>query len=118
VAGVVPGGCAEEHGGNERRPGSTGSCIDSLPQSWAWLSDAADIVRAGKALESAWKHLVREDEGLVLLFEPPFDTTIPSPRYIQGYPPGVRENGGQYTHAAVWLAMAMARSGVAPVRRP
>jgi len=85
--------------------------IDSLPQSWAWLSDAADRDRAGKALESAWNHLVREDEGLVLLFEPPFDKTTSSPGYIKGYPPGVRENGGQYTHAAVWLAMAMARSG-------
>ena len=85
--------------------------IDSLPQSWAWLSGAADRGRACKALESAWKHLVREDEGLVLLFEPPFDKTMPSPGYIKGYPPGVRENGGQYTHAAIWLAMAMARSG-------
>jgi cyclic beta-1,2-glucan synthetase len=85
--------------------------IDSLPQSWAWLSNAAERDRAGKALESAWKHLVREDEGLVLLFEPPFDRSMPSPGYIKGYPPGVRENGGQYTHAAVWLAMAMARSG-------
>jgi cyclic beta-1,2-glucan synthetase len=85
--------------------------IDSLPQSWAWLSDAADRNRACKALESAWKHLVRQEEGLVLLFEPPFDKTTPSPGYIKGYPPGVRENGGQYTHAAVWLAMAMARSG-------
>ena len=85
--------------------------IDSLPQSWAWLCGAADRNRAHQALESAWKHLVREDEGLVLLFEPPFDKSIPSPGYIKGYPPGVRENGGQYTHAAVWLAMAMARSG-------
>jgi cyclic beta-1,2-glucan glucanotransferase len=85
--------------------------IDSLPQSWAWLSDAADKDRAGKALDSAWKHLVHEDEGLVLLLEPPFEKTMPSPGYIKGYPPGVRENGGQYTHAAVWLAMAMARSG-------
>ena len=85
--------------------------IDSLPQSWAWLTGAADRDRACRALESAWKHLVRKDEGLVLLFEPPFDTSVPSPGYIKGYPPGVRENGGQYTHAAVWLAMAMARSG-------
>jgi cyclic beta-1,2-glucan synthetase len=85
--------------------------IDSLPQSWAWLSGAADPKRAEKALESAWNHLVREDEGLVLLFEPPFNTSKPSPGYIEGYPPGVRENGGQYTHAALWLAMAMARSG-------
>jgi len=85
--------------------------IDSLPQSWAWLSGAADVDRASKALESAWTHLVREDEGLVLLLEPPFDTSEPSPGYIKGYPPGVRENGGQYTHAALWLAMAMARRG-------
>ena len=85
--------------------------IDSLPQSWAWLSGAADSARANQALDSAWKHLVREDEGLVLLFEPPFDKMIPSPGYIKGYPSGVRENGGQYTHAAVWLAMAMARRG-------
>jgi cyclic beta-1,2-glucan synthetase len=85
--------------------------IDSLPQSWAWLSGAADPDRADRALESAWKHLVREDEDLVLLFEPPFDKSEPSPGYIQGYPPGVRENGGQYTHAALWFAMAMARRG-------
>jgi len=85
--------------------------IDSLPQSWAWLSGAADPERAEKGLESAWRHLVREDEGLVLLFEPPFDKTEPSPGYIKGYPPGVRENGGQYTHAALWMAMAMARKG-------
>jgi cyclic beta-1,2-glucan synthetase len=85
--------------------------IDSLPQSWAWLSGAADPVRAHQALESAWKHLVHKDEGLVLLFEPPFNTSEPSPGYIKGYPPGVRENGGQYTHAALWMAMAMARKG-------
>jgi cyclic beta-1,2-glucan synthetase len=85
--------------------------IDSLPQSWAWLSGAADPVRADQALESAWRHLVREDEGLVLLFKPPFDISEPSPGYIKGYPPGVRENGGQYTHAALWMAMAMARKG-------
>ncbi len=85
--------------------------IDSLPQSWAWLSGAADPDRADKALESAWTHLVREDEGLTLLLTPPFDKSEPSPGYIKGYPPGVRENGGQYTHAALWLAMAMARRG-------
>jgi cyclic beta-1,2-glucan synthetase len=85
--------------------------IDSLPQSWAWLSGAADTERADQALESAWQHLVHQDEGLVLLFEPPFDKSEPSPGYIKGYPPGVRENGGQYTHAAIWMAMAMARKG-------
>ncbi len=85
--------------------------IDSLPQSWAWLGGAADPDRAARALDSAWDHLVREDEGLVLLFHPPFDQSEPSPGYIKGYPPGVRENGGQYTHAAIWMAMAMARRG-------
>jgi len=85
--------------------------IDSLPQSWAWLSGAADPQRAEQGLESAWRHLVHQDEGLVQLFEPPFDKTQPSPGYIKGYPPGVRENGGQYTHAAIWMAMAMVRKG-------
>ncbi|MHB1016224.1 MAG: GH36-type glycosyl hydrolase domain-containing protein, partial [Desulfurivibrionaceae bacterium] len=90
---------------------NTEARIDSLPQSWAWLSGSADPARANQGLESAWHHLVRHDEGLVLLFTPPFDTSEPSPGYIKGYPPGVRENGGQYTHAALWLAMAMARKG-------
>ena len=85
--------------------------IDSLPQSWAWLCGAGDRERARVALESAWKNLVLEERKLVLLLEPPFDKAVPSPGYIQGYPPGVRENGGQYTHAALWLAMAFARSG-------
>ena len=85
--------------------------IDSISQSWAVLSGAADPVRAGWALDAAWQNLVREDEGLVLLFAPPFDQSEPSPGYIQGYPPGVRENGGQYTHAALWFAMALARRG-------
>jgi cyclic beta-1,2-glucan synthetase len=90
---------------------NTEARIDSLPQSWAVLSGAADPERADQALESAWHHLVREDEGLVLLFTPPFDTATPSPGYIKGYPPGVRENGGQYTHAALWMSMALARKG-------
>jgi cyclic beta-1,2-glucan synthetase len=85
--------------------------IDSLPQSWAWLSGAADAKRAQTAMESVFRHLVREEEGLVLLFEPPIDRMEPSPGYIKGYPPGVRENGGQYTHAALWYAMALARQG-------
>jgi cyclic beta-1,2-glucan synthetase len=75
------------------------------------LSGAADPQRANQALDSAWHHLVRQDEGVALLFEPPFDLSEPSPGYIKGYPPGVRENGGQYTHAALWLAMALARRG-------
>jgi cyclic beta-1,2-glucan synthetase len=90
---------------------NTEARIDSLPQSWAWLCGAADLERADRALHSAWEHLVREEDGLVLLFEPPFERAEPSPGYIKGYPPGVRENGGQYTHAAIWMAMALARKG-------
>ncbi len=85
--------------------------IDSLPQSWAWISGMAEKERASRALEAARRHLVRPEDGLVLLFTPPFDQTEPSPGYIRAYPPGVRENGGQYTHAAVWLAIASARAG-------
>jgi cyclic beta-1,2-glucan synthetase len=85
--------------------------IDSIPQSWASLSGGGDGARAQKALDSAWSYLVLEEERLALLFEPPFDTSRPSPGYIQGYPPGVRENGGQYTHAALWLAMGLAQRG-------
>ncbi len=85
--------------------------IDSLPQSWASLSGGAGGDRMQKAMESAWSQLVREEEGLALLFTPSFDKAVPSPGYIQAYPPGVRENGGQYTHAALWLCMALARRG-------
>ncbi len=85
--------------------------IDSLPQSWAWLSGAADPQRAELALESAWQRLVLQKEQIVILFDPPFDRSPVSPGYISGYPPGVRENGGQYTHGALWFAMAMARKG-------
>lgn len=85
--------------------------IDSLSQSWSLLSGSGDPERAQKALDSAWKLLVREEENLVLLLDPPFNASNPSPGYIQGYPPGVRENGGQYNHAALWLAIAMARLG-------
>jgi cyclic beta-1,2-glucan synthetase len=90
---------------------NTEARIDSLPQSWARLSGAAQDKRAAQALDSVWEHLVRETEGLVLLFDPPFENSQPSPGYIQSYPPGVRENGGQYTHAAIWYAMALARQG-------
>jgi cyclic beta-1,2-glucan synthetase len=85
--------------------------IDSLPQSWAVISGAADPARSEQAIAAAWEHLVREDERLVLLFTPPFDTAPVYPGYIKGYPPGVRENGGQYTHGALWLALALARQG-------
>jgi len=85
--------------------------IDSLPQSWALICGAADPDRSKTALESVWEQLVREKDRLVLLFTPPFDRSVQNPGYIAGYPPGVRENGGQYTHAAVWLAIAYARMG-------
>ena len=85
--------------------------IDSIAQSWSVLSGAAPPERAVRAMESVHEHLVRARERLVLLLTPPFDTSTPSPGYIQGYVPGVRENGGQYTHAAVWAAMAYAALG-------
>jgi len=85
--------------------------IDSLPQSWAVLSGAADPARARTALEAADRNLVHEAERLVLLFTPPFEHSTPHPGYIMGYPPGIRENGGQYTHGSLWLAAAWARLG-------
>ena len=85
--------------------------IDSIPQSWSILSEAADPERARQAVDSAMQHLVRESDALVQLFDPPFDKTEIDPGYIKGYVPGVRENGGQYTHAAVWLVIALAQMG-------
>jgi cyclic beta-1,2-glucan synthetase len=83
--------------------------IDSLPQSWAVISEAADPNRARQAMESAERMLVREKDRLVLLFTPPFENSEPNPGYIMGYPPGIRENGGQYTHGSLWMALAWAR---------
>lgn len=85
--------------------------IDSIAQSWAVISRGADPERARQAIESAWDNLVREDDGMVLLLTPPFDKIDADPGYIKGYPPGIRENGGQYSHAAMWLAKALAMSG-------
>lgn len=85
--------------------------IDSLPQSWAVLSGAGDAGRAHEAMESVIQRLVRHEEGLVRLFSPPFDKSALNPGYIKGYSPGVRENGGQYTHGAIWVAMALAQMG-------
>ena len=85
--------------------------IDSLPQSWAVISGAADAGRASRAVASAERLLVDEQNKIVRLFTPPFDHSQPHPGYIMGYPPGVRENGGQYTHGSLWLAMAQARAG-------
>jgi cellobiose phosphorylase len=85
--------------------------IDSIAQSWSILSGAADPVRARAAMNAVDARLVRREEALVRLLDPPFDTSALDPGYIKGYVPGVRENGGQYTHAAVWAAMAFAHLG-------
>ncbi len=85
--------------------------IDSLPQSWAVISGAADPGRARQAMQAVDRRLVRRDAKLIQLFDPPFDHTPLNPGYIKGYLPGVRENGGQYTHAAIWAATAFAQLG-------
>lgn len=85
--------------------------IDSIAQSWAVLSGAGDPQRARLALEEATGQLVDEEAGIVRLLRPPFDRGSIDPGYLRAYPPGVRENGGQYTHAAVWLAWAWALAG-------
>ncbi len=85
--------------------------IDSLTQSWALLSGGADPDRARTAMGSVLTHLVDSDHRLVLLLAPPFQRADPYPGYIRNYPAGVRENGGQYTHAGIWVAWALAESG-------
>lgn len=85
--------------------------IDSIAQSWAVLSGAADPMRAKQAMTSLHQYLVSPTNALVKLLDPPFDKFMPNPGYIKGYVPGIRENGGQYTHAAVWAAMAFAKLG-------
>jgi cyclic beta-1,2-glucan synthetase len=85
--------------------------IDAIAQSWAVISGAGTPERARQAMASTDRHLVREKDGIILLLTPPFDKMTPSPGYIQGYVPGVRENGGQYTHAALWTILAHARLG-------
>jgi cyclic beta-1,2-glucan synthetase len=85
--------------------------IDSIAQSWAVLSGAAQARLADRAMDSVRTHLVRRSAQVVLLLSPPFDRSAQAPGYIKGYPPGVRENGGQYTHAAAWIVMALARLG-------
>jgi cyclic beta-1,2-glucan synthetase len=85
--------------------------IDAIAQSWSVISGAGDPERARRAMASVDERLVRAADGLVLLLTPPFDTMEPSPGYIRGYLPGVRENGGQYTHAALWNVLAFAQLG-------
>jgi len=85
--------------------------IDSIAQSWSVLSGAGDAGRSRRAMDAVDARLVSREHGLVRLLDPPFDTSALNPGYIKGYAPGVRENGGQYTHAAVWAAMAFADLG-------
>ena len=85
--------------------------IDSIAQSWAVISGAADPERAARAMAAVDRELIRPKDALALLFAPPFDKTPLDPGYIKGYPPGIRENGGQYTHAALWSVMAFAALG-------
>jgi cellobiose phosphorylase len=85
--------------------------IDSIAQSWSVLSGAGGAQRSRAAMEALDRHLVRREHGLVQLLDPPFDKSASNPGYIKGYVPGVRENGGQYTHAAIWAAMAFAELG-------
>ena len=85
--------------------------IDSLAQSWAILSSVADKSRAASAMEAVAEHLVREQDGLILLLTPPFAGPEQDPGYIRGYPAGIRENGGQYTHAAIWMLWALVELG-------
>jgi cyclic beta-1,2-glucan synthetase len=85
--------------------------IDSIAQSWSVLSGAAERPRAHTAMLESWRQLVRRDRRLALLLTPPFNRSVPNPGYIQSYPPGIRENGGQYTHAACWAVFAFAALG-------
>ncbi len=91
---------------------SSSECrIDSIAQSWAVISGAADKARAAIAMAALDQHLVRRNDELLLLLTPPFDQALPNPGYIKGYPPGIRENGGQYTHGAIWSVIAFAMLG-------
>ena len=85
--------------------------IDGIAQSWAVLSGAGDPIRSEKAMQSVLERLIHSQDQLSLLFTPPFDKTDHDPGYIKGYLPGIRENGGQYTHAAIWTAWAFAQLG-------
>src|SRR3989442_8678568 len=85
--------------------------IDSIAQSWGVISGAAEAHRAVRAMAAVDEYLIRRGDGLVLLFTPPFDKSALNPGYIKGYAPGVRENGGQYTHGAIWTMIAFALLG-------
>ena len=85
--------------------------IDSIAQSWGVISGAARPERIASALRAVEEYLIKQDDKMILLYTPPFDHSAHDPGYIKGYLPGVRENGGQYTHAAIWTALAFARRG-------
>lgn len=85
--------------------------IDSIAQSWSVISGAANIERAKQSMDSVEEYLIHKSDRLALLFTPPFDKTDLEPGYIKGYPPGIRENGGQYSHAATWSVIALAMLG-------
>jgi cyclic beta-1,2-glucan synthetase len=85
--------------------------IDSIAQTWAVLSGAAPQHHAERAMDAVRTALVARGRQMILLLDPPFDRSTQDPGYIKAYPPGVRENGGQYTHAATWVVMAVARLG-------
>lgn len=85
--------------------------IDSIAQSWGIISGAAEPGRGARAMSAVNKQLIRSADGLILLLTPPFDKTQHDPGYIKGYVPGIRENGGQYTHASTWTAIAFAAMG-------
>jgi cellobiose phosphorylase len=85
--------------------------IDAIPQSWAVISGAGDPARARQAMDAVDQRLVRRDGRLIQLFTPAFDKSSLNPGYIKGYVPGIRENGGQYTHAAVWTIIAFTMMG-------
>lgn len=100
---------------DDGRPlGSAGNSeckIDSIAQSWAVISGLGNSERTREAMNAVENHLVDRDAGIIKLFAPPFDKSDLEPGYIKGYVPGVRENGGQYTHAAVWVVLAFAKLG-------
>jgi cellobiose phosphorylase len=85
--------------------------IDAIPQAWAVISGAADPSRAQRAMAAVEERLVRPEGMLIQLFDPPFDRGALQPGYIKGYVPGIRENGGQYTHGATWVVLAVALQG-------
>ncbi|HET6198219.1 MAG TPA: glucoamylase family protein [Acetobacteraceae bacterium] len=87
--------------------------IDAIAQSWSVISGAANPARAARAMESLEQHLLKTDPPLALLFTPPFEKSLQEPGYVKAYPRGIRENGGQYTHAATWTVIALAQQGKA-----